>query len=190
MVRHPDDLSFSKNLGDGALDRLAGRFVDDRKNLVEGPADRFLLPTRQLVGDLIHQGDAAFGIGDDDRIADAGERGSKSFPLLVGSPFRMQSGTQTPADEPMGEAHEDQTEAGGEDSGDESRRVTRIRKSAAILEQPVLFFLDLGHARADGVHLHLAPIGEDALPSFFKTLSAPQVDGADEFRQFEIDPLC
>ena len=83
LVRQADDSPFAEDLGDRALDRPARFFVDQGEDLVERPAQRFLLgPAGQRLGDRVHEHHGAAGVGDDHGVADAGQRHAEPLALL------------------------------------------------------------------------------------------------------------
>ena len=73
-----------QDAGDRLFQRLAGLLVDDAKDALDRLAGRFLgLPAGEGRSHGIDEIDAAFGIGGDHGIADAGERHPQPFALLV-----------------------------------------------------------------------------------------------------------
>ena len=82
MVAEVPARTFVKRAGDAIGRHRAGRFVDDVEDLGVGPpsASRDVQPGELFRGG-IEKGDAACGVGGDDGIGDAGERGGE--PLLA-----------------------------------------------------------------------------------------------------------
>ena len=123
VVGEADDALEALDFGDGGFDELAGGFVDDVEDLFEGPVEGFgLRPAGELLGDGVEQFDAAFGVADDDAVADGGERGAEAlFGLegglgvaaeavegaLVGVRNAMQAADGEDADEDAGAEGED-----------------------------------------------------------------------------------
>ncbi len=84
VVSQADHPSLSQDLLHGALDRLAGLFVDDPEDRLQGLPDGIAAgPAGQTLGLAIEEGNATLQIRADHRIADAGEGNGKKF-LLTG----------------------------------------------------------------------------------------------------------
>src|SRR5271157_5605373 len=80
MVRKPGDHPVAQNFDNGAFNGSVSLFVDD-------PEDRFTrrglhfveTPASQFFGNLVHQHDSTFKIGDDYRVTDAQESHSEEI---------------------------------------------------------------------------------------------------------------
>ena len=83
VVGKADDGAEAAHLVDGIFDSLAGLFVEDGEDFVEGFAASFVfVPAGKLLGDEVHEDDVAIGVAGDDRVADAADGGVE--PLLAG----------------------------------------------------------------------------------------------------------
>ena len=88
MVGQPHHFPLAQNDAHRILHGLAGVFVDDVENLFKRFATGFLLPpTREQLGRRIEQFHAAFGVGGDDRIANASK--NDAVTLLACSLHRL-----------------------------------------------------------------------------------------------------
>ena len=104
MVRQPNDDAFLHRFCRWVMDRLPRFLVDDAEHGVELLACCFLfLPPGQRLGHGVHVGDAAFGIGGDNRIADAGERRPQAFALFLKPTLRNSHGLPEGDDDGAGE---------------------------------------------------------------------------------------
>ncbi len=82
VVVEGDGAIESFGFGDGVFDDFAGGLVEDVEDLLEGKAGGGVLrPSGELLGDGIHELDAALDVAGDDAVADGGEGGAE---LLFG----------------------------------------------------------------------------------------------------------
>ncbi len=108
VVRESDDLARAQHEIDRAFHRHARGFVDDAKNGRAWLADGFLpLPGGQLLGHVIHEGDAGLGIGNDHRISDARQADRQNLPLPLGFQIRHVSSPDLPANASVGPDEKD-----------------------------------------------------------------------------------
>ena len=91
--KQSDDDALPQGSGGRVLDRVATRFIDDLENGVQRfPRCLLLRPAGQGLSHRVQEGNAAVGVGGDDRIANAGERDMQPLPLLVQLTHRIASG--------------------------------------------------------------------------------------------------
>ena len=113
VVRQSRRRSLAKRPGRRVFNRLAGFFVNDPKDGVEGLTQRIALrPTRQRLGDRIQVGDAALDIGGDDGVANAPQRDPEQFATLGGTVLRDPHRFAEPDDQGAGEEVGDETDDG------------------------------------------------------------------------------
>ena len=93
VVRQADDDALLQGPQGRVRHRLAGRLVDDAKDLFQRAAPGGVgVPTRQLFGDLIEERHPAFGVRRDHRVADAGEGDPVALALFaerLGGPLAL-----------------------------------------------------------------------------------------------------
>jgi hypothetical protein len=129
VVGEPDRHALAQDLRHGALDLLARLLVEDAEDLRERAAPRLAgRPAGEPLGDRVEEGDAARGVGRDDGVADAGERGRER---LLAAP-RVLLGTPAPprqVDEHRGDEQEErglQHPVVGEREGVEGREEDEV----------------------------------------------------------------
>ncbi len=88
------------------LDRLPRPFVDDGKHFRQRPAERLMIEPRQRPGDIVEEGDAPLAVGDDDAVADAGQRDAEALALGPEGIGGALSLPQVAADEPEDHAEQ------------------------------------------------------------------------------------
>ena len=82
VVGDADDAIGALDLGDRVIDGLAGCFVDDVEDLLDGAAARLGLdPSSKFLGNRVHHQDFSVGVAGDDSITDGGEGGAQ---ILLG----------------------------------------------------------------------------------------------------------
>ena len=95
VIRQPHDLAFSQHPRNGALDGCPGKFIHDPEYVIEGfAASLRFRPSHKRRCNPVREGHLAPGIGSDDRVADAGEGGFETLPLMpLGSSARKARST-------------------------------------------------------------------------------------------------
>ena len=187
VVGESDDEAGAEDFFDGALDGVAGVFVDDVEDFGGGFTAGFGEgPAGEGFGDGVHEGDAGVDIGDEDGVADAAEGDGEEVFLAAGFGEGGGAAFDFGDDAGVGPEAEEDFDGGGGEENEGAPHGGVVGGVAEGLEGGFLFGDGLIDDVAEVVHYFFAGVGVDDGLSCFEAVFSAEVDGVVELGEFVV----